>query len=205
MYECESWTIKKAEHRRIDAFELWCWRRLLRIPWTARRSNQSILKEINPEYSLEGDEYADAEADPPILRPPDAKSWLIGKDPDAEKDWRQEENGVAEDEIVGWHQRLNGHEFEQTPGDSEGQGHLECCSSQGHRVRHDWGTERGRQDQYITWSTWPYEQADPLKNICVEITAQKNKPCKAWQELGSAIWNTLDLFLLVYLTVILSN
>ena len=54
MYGCESWTIKKAEHRRIDAFELWCWRRLLRVPWTARRSNQSILKEINPEYSLEG-------------------------------------------------------------------------------------------------------------------------------------------------------
>ena len=53
-YRCESWTIKKAEHRRIDAFELWCWRRLLRVPWTARRSNQSILKEINPEYSLEG-------------------------------------------------------------------------------------------------------------------------------------------------------
>ena len=54
MYECESWTVKKAERRRIDAFELWCWRRLLRVPWTARRSNQSILKEINPEYSLEG-------------------------------------------------------------------------------------------------------------------------------------------------------
>ena len=54
MYECESWTIKKAEHRRTDAFELWCWRRLLRVPWTARRSNQSFLKEINPEYSLEG-------------------------------------------------------------------------------------------------------------------------------------------------------
>ena len=54
MYGCESWTIKKVEHRRIDAFELWCWRRLLRVPWTARRSNQSILKEISPEYSLEG-------------------------------------------------------------------------------------------------------------------------------------------------------
>ena len=54
MYGCESWTVKKAEHRRIDAFELWCWRRLLRVPWTARRSNQSILKEISPEYSMEG-------------------------------------------------------------------------------------------------------------------------------------------------------
>ena len=71
MYEHESWTIKKAEHRRIDAFELWCWRRLLRVPWTARRSNQSILKEINPEHSLE---ETDAEAETPILWPPDAKN-----------------------------------------------------------------------------------------------------------------------------------
>ena len=81
MYRSESWTIKKAECQRIDAFELWCWRRLLRVPWTVRRSNQSILKEISPEYSLEG------------LVPPDAKNWLIWKDPDARKDWRQEEKG----------------------------------------------------------------------------------------------------------------
>ena len=82
MYGCESWTITKAEHSRIDVFELWCWRRLLRVPWSARRSNQSILKEINPEYSLEGD----AEAEAPILWPPDARSQLIGKGPDAGKD-----------------------------------------------------------------------------------------------------------------------
>ena len=86
MYECESWTIKKAKHWRIDASKLWCWRRLLRVPWTARRSNQSILKEISPEYSL------DAEA--PILWPPNAKSWLTGKDPDAGKDWGQEQKGA---------------------------------------------------------------------------------------------------------------
>ena len=71
MYECESWTIMKAEHRRIDAFELWCWRRLLRVPWTARRSNQSILKEISPGCSLEG---VMLEAETPILWPPDAES-----------------------------------------------------------------------------------------------------------------------------------
>ena len=71
MYECESWTIKKAEHQRIDAFELWCWRKLLRVPWTARRSNQSILKEINPEYSLEG---LLAKAEFPTLWPADTKS-----------------------------------------------------------------------------------------------------------------------------------
>ena len=77
-------TRKKAEHRRIDAFNLWCWRRLLRVPWTSRRSNQSILKEINPEYSLEG---LMLKLKLPILWPPRAKSWLIGKDPNAGKDW----------------------------------------------------------------------------------------------------------------------
>ena len=72
MYGCESWTIKKAEHRRIDAFELWCWRRLLRVPWTAMRSNQSILKEISPEWSLEG--LTDADAETPIVWPPDVRN-----------------------------------------------------------------------------------------------------------------------------------
>ena len=71
MYGCESWTVKKAECRRIDAFELWCWRRLLRDPWTARRSNQSIMKEISPGNSLEGN---DAKAETPVLWPPHAKS-----------------------------------------------------------------------------------------------------------------------------------
>ena len=79
---CESWTVKKAEHQRMDAFELWCWRKLLRVPWTARRSNQSVLKEISPGYSWR----TDAEAETPILWPPHAKSWLIGKDPDAGRD-----------------------------------------------------------------------------------------------------------------------
>ena len=87
-YGCESWTIKKAEHRRIDVLELWCWRKLLRVPWTARRSNQSVLKEINPEYSLEGLMLK------VNLQYFDAKNWLIGKDPDSGKDWRQEEKGM---------------------------------------------------------------------------------------------------------------
>ena len=108
MYGYESWTIKKAEHRRIDAFELWCWRRLLRVPWTARKSNQSILKEINPWIFMG---TTDAKAETPILWPLDVKNWLIGKDPDAGKVWRPEEKGMTEDEMVGWHHRLNGHEF----------------------------------------------------------------------------------------------
>ena len=119
MYGYESWTIKKAERRRIDAFELWCSRRLLRVPWTARRSNQSILKEIIPEYSLEG---LMAEVEAPILWPPDVKNWLLGKDPDVGKDWRQEEKGMTEDEMAGWHHLLYGHEFEQAPGVGDGQG-----------------------------------------------------------------------------------
>ena len=82
MYGCENWTIKKAEHQRIDAFEQWCWRRLLRVPWTARRSNQSILKGISPGCSLEGLMWTLT----PVLYPPNVKSWLIWKDPDAVED-----------------------------------------------------------------------------------------------------------------------
>ena len=82
MYGCESWTIRKAEHQRIDAFELWCWRRLLRVPWTVRSSNQSILKDQSWVFFGR----TDAEAETPILWPPHAKSWLIGKDPDAGRD-----------------------------------------------------------------------------------------------------------------------
>ena len=109
MYGCETWTIKKAERWRVDAFELWCWRRLLRVPWTARRSNLSIRKEIRPECSLEG--RTDAKAETPILRPSDRKNWLIGKDPDSGEDWMQEK-GTAEDEMVGWRHWLDGHEFQ---------------------------------------------------------------------------------------------
>ena len=86
MYRCESWTIKKAECWRIDVFKLWCWIRVLRVPWIASRSNQSILREINPEYSLIG--RTDAEAEAPVLWPPNLKSPFIGKDLDAGKDWR---------------------------------------------------------------------------------------------------------------------
>ena len=130
MYECESWTIKKAEHQRIDAFELWCWRRLLRIPWTARRSNQSILKEISPEYSLEG---LMLKLKLPILWSPNVKNWLIWKDPDAGKDWRWEKKGRTQDEMVGWHHRLDGHEFEQALGVGDGQGGLACRSPRGRK------------------------------------------------------------------------
>ena len=109
MYGCENWSVKKAECRKIDAFELWCWRRLLRVPRTARRSNQSILKEISPGYSLEG---LMLKLKLQYFWPLHVKSRLIGKDPGAGKDWGQEEKGTTEDEMVGWHHQLNGRGFE---------------------------------------------------------------------------------------------
>ena len=124
MYRCETWTIKKAEHQRIDAFELWCWRRLLRVPWTAR-SNQLVLKEINPEYSVEG-----------LMLKLQYFGHLMWRADSLEKsdaweDWGQEEKAVTEDETVGGHHQLNGYEFEQTLGNSEGQGNLAFYSPQG--------------------------------------------------------------------------
>ena len=110
MYGCESWTIKKAKPWRTDVFKLWCWRRLLRVPWTSRKSIQSILKAINTEYSLEELmlklklQYFDH-----LKRRADS----LKKDPDAGKGWRQEEKGMREDEMVRWHHQLNGHECEQ--------------------------------------------------------------------------------------------
>ena len=112
MYGFESWTIKKSECQRNDSFQLWCWRRLLRFPWTSEE-----IKPINPKgnqpWIFTG--RTDAESEAPILWPPNVKSQVIWKDPDAGKDWRREK-GMTEDEMVGWHHQLNGHEFEQTPG-----------------------------------------------------------------------------------------
>ena len=129
MYGCESWTIKKAEGRRIDAFELWCWRRLLRVPWTARRSNQSILRDQSWVFFGRND----AKAEIPKLRPPHVKTWLIGKDSDAGRDWGQEEKGMTEDEMAGWHHWCDGRESEWTPGDGDGQVGLACCNSCGRK------------------------------------------------------------------------
>ena len=128
MYGCKSWTIRKAERQRIDAFELWCWRRLLRVPWTARRSNQFILGEISPGCSLEG----------LMLK---LKLQYFGHliwradslEKNAGKDWGQEKKGMTEDETVGWHHWLDGHECGWTPGVGDGQGGLPCCSSQGRK------------------------------------------------------------------------
>ena len=129
MYGCESWTIKKVECWRIEAFEVRCWRRLLRVPWIARRSNQSTLKEISPEYSLEGLmlklklQYFGH-----LMRRTDSleKTLMLGRTEGRKRRGRQ-------DELVGWHHWLDEHEFEQTLGVSDGQGGLACSSPWGHR------------------------------------------------------------------------
>ena len=126
---CESWTMKKAEHRRIDAFALLCWRRFLRVPWTARRSNQSILKGSSPEYSLQGLmlklklQYFGH-----LMRRVDSmeKTLMLGK-----IEGRRRRG--QEDEMVGWHHRLDGHGFGWTLAVGDGQGGLTCCSSWGHK------------------------------------------------------------------------
>ena len=146
MYGCESWTVKKAERQRIDAFELWCWRRLLGVPldW----------KEIQPVHS-KGDQFwvffgrSDAKAETPILWPPHGKSWLIGKDSDAGRDWGQEEKGTTEDEMAGWHHLLNGRESEWTLGVGDGQGGLVCCNS--------WGCKESDTTEQLNWTDVRFE------------------------------------------------
>ena len=136
MYGCESWMIKKAE----------CWSNWWFWSVVLEKSLESPLdcKKIQPVHPKGNQSWiffgrTDAEA--PILWPPDEKNWLLGKDPNAGKDWRQEEKGTSEDEMVGWHHWLNGHEFEQALGVGNGQGSLVCCSLWVCRVGHDWATE----------------------------------------------------------------
>ena len=138
----EGWTPKNW------CFELWCWRRLLRVPWTARRSNQSILKEINPLICIG---KTDAEVEAPILWPPDVKSWLIRKDPDTMKDWTQEEKEMTEDEMVGWHHWLDGRESEWTLGVGDGQRGLACCNS--------WGRKESKTTEQLNWTELTSDQS----------------------------------------------
>ena len=140
MYGCESWTIKKAQRWRIDAFELWFWRRLLRVPWTAKRSSQSILKEISPGCSLEGLmlklklQYFGH-----LMWRADSfeRTLILGKIEGRRRRGRQRM-------IVGWHHQLNGHEFGWAPGVGVGQGGLECCSS--------WGFKESNTTEWLNWT-----------------------------------------------------
>ena len=139
MYGCESWTVKQADSQRTDAFELWCWRRLLWVLWTAWKSNQSILKEASPGFSLEG----------LMLR---LKLQYFGyliwradslEKTDAGRDWGQEEKGTTEDEMARWHHWRDGREFEWTLGVGDGQVGLECCDS--------WGCKESDMTEWLNW------------------------------------------------------
>ena len=140
MYKCESWTIKKVECWRIDAFEVWCWRRLLRVPLTARRSNQSILKEIGAGCSLEGLmlklklQYFGH-----LMWRVDSleKTLMLGGIGGRRK-------GMTEDEMAGWHHRLDGRESGWTPGVGDGQGGLACCNS--------WGRKESDTTERLNWT-----------------------------------------------------
>ena len=140
MNGCESWTIKKAECQSI----YWCFWTVVLEKTLESRLDCKEIKPVNPKgnqsWIFIG--RADAITETPILWPCDAENWLIGKDFDAGKDWREEEKGTTEDEMVGWHHRFNGHEFEQSPGVGDGQGSLAVLQSMGSQiVGHDWVTE----------------------------------------------------------------
>ena len=169
----ESWTIKKAESQRIDAFELRCWRGLLRVPWTARRSNQSFLREISPEYSLEGLmlklklQYSSH-----LMWRTDSleKTLMLGKiEGRRRRGWQ--------DERAGWHHWLNGHEFEQAPGVGDGQGGLACCSP--------WGHKESNTTEQLNWLNWTTETWASQVVLVV-----KNSPANAGniRDVGSIPW-----------------
>ena len=163
MYGCESWTVKKVECWRIDGFELWCWRRLL---------SPLDCKEIQPVHS-EGDQSwvffgrNDAEAETPVLWPPHEKSWLVGKDSDAGRDWGQEEKGTTEGEMAGWHHRLDGREFEWTLGVGDGQGGLACCDS--------WGCKELDTIEWLNWTDNLSMVNYAVMNIGVHISFQMSQ------------------------------
>ena len=169
--------MKKAEIWKIDAFELR--RRLL------EKTLESVLdcKEIQPVHSKGDQRWVffgrnDAKAEAPVFWPPHVKSWLFGKDPDAGRDWGQEEKGTTEEEITGWHHWLDGCEFEWTPGDGDGQGGLACCSSWGRRVGHNWATE-------LNWTE--------LKNQWLKEKFYKILNNFGWRNIFSLSWGIVNL------------
>ena len=149
----ESWALKN-----------WCF-------WTVvlEKTLESPLdcKEIQPVHP-KGDQSwvftgrTDAEAETLILWPPDAKSWLIGKDPDAGRDWGQEEKGTTEDEMAGWHHWLDGHEFVWTPGVGDGRGGLACCDS--------WGHKESDTTEWLNWTVFMFRRFSPCVHACVQTS-----------------------------------
>ena len=140
MYGCESWTIKKAEHWRIDAFWTVVLEKTLESPLDCKEI-QPVHPKGNWSWVFIG--RTDVEAETPVFWPPDVKNWLIWKDHDAGKDWRQEEKGSTEDEMVEWYHQLDGHEFEQALGVGDGQGGLVCFSP--------WGCKKSDMNEWLNW------------------------------------------------------
>ena len=162
MYGCESWIIKKAECWRIDAFELWCWKRL---------ESSLDCKEIQPVHPKRDQFWVFigrtvVEAETAILWPPVAKSWFIWQDPDAGKDWGQEKKGTTEDEMVGWHHWLDGCGFGWTLGVGDGQEGLVCCSS--------WGHKESDMAERLNWT-----------ELIPNVTKQKSLICNIFPNVGS--------------------
>ena len=162
-YGCENWTLKNAGVPKNWCFGIVVLEKILESPLDCKE-----FKPVNPKgnqsWIFIG--MTDTKAEAPILWLPDAKSWLIGKDPDAGKDWRREENGMTENETVREHHWLNGHEFEKILGDSEGQGSLVCCSPCCHRVKHDLVTE---QHQSLLQAAWSLET---VYRMCFQVWGQ---------------------------------
>ena len=139
MYGCESWTVKKAECQSIDAFELWCWRRLLRVRWTAGNTTSTFWRRSTLDFFGRND----VKAETPVLWPPHVKSWLIGKTLMLGGIGARGK-GKTEDEMAGWHHWLDGHESGWTPGVSDGQGGLACCDS--------WGRKELDTTEWLNWT-----------------------------------------------------
>ena len=192
MYGCESWTMKKAERWRIDALELCCWRRLL---------SPLDCKEIQPVHPKGNKSWifigrTDAEAETPVLWPPDAKNWLIRKDPDAGKDWRWEEKGTTEDEMVGWHHWLDGHEFEQAPGVGDGQVGLACCSP--------WGCKELDTTEWLNWLKFSW-RLSRRSGLCDLHSSPSPTPAGLSEELGEILATDSSSSVTTAVTVIPSH
>ena len=178
-YGCKNWAIKKAEHWRTDPFELWYWRRLFRVPWTARRSNQWILKEISPEYSSEGLilqlklQYFGH-----LMQRTDSlkKTLMLGEIEDRRR-------------RVGWHHWLNGHEFEQALGVGDGQGSLVCCSP--------WGCKDLGMTEQLNWLSAFPDEANGKEPAC-QCRRHKRRKFDPWVSTipWKRAWQSTTVFLL---------
>ena len=179
--------MRELDHKEGRGPKNWCFRAVMLKNTLESPLDSKEIKLVNPKGNQPWIfiRRTDAEAEAPILWPPDSKNWLIGKDPDARKDWGQEEKGTTEDEMVGWHQQFNGHESEQIQRDSEGQGSLVCWSPWGRRVEQDLVTEQQKQAWLIYKSPivsniWHYKHPCSHISECIH---------SFFLELNSEKWN----------------